>query len=90
MSRVFRDPAVFQTPQEKVLPAIVKQRRPGELNPVLLGARMLDGRKVYSLCDLSLKSWRVGRRTTPIQIYATDISERPQARAGVYPKSISR
>ena len=87
----FRDPAVFHTLQERVLPVIVKNKPLGE--PIRFWVPGCStGEEVYSLaiCLLEVLPSDVERRR--IQIYATDISEAAiaRARAGVYPKSISR
>ena len=87
----FRDPAVFQTLQEKVLPAIVKHKPLGE--PIRFWVPGCStGEEVYSLAICLLEVLPSDAEQPRIQIYATDISEAAiaRARAGVYPKSISR
>ena len=87
----FRDPAVFQTLQERVLPAIVKHKPLGE--PIRFWVPGCStGEEVYSLAICLLEVLPSDAERPRIQIYATDISEAviARARAGVYPKSISR
>ena len=85
----FRDPAVFQTLQERVLPAIVKHKPLGE--PIRLWVPGCStGEEVYSLAICLLEVLPSDVERPRIQIYATDISEAAIERAGVYPKSISR
>ena len=87
----FRDRAVFQTLQERVLPAIVKHKPLGE--PIRFWVPGCStGEEVYSLAICLLEVLPSDAERPRIQIYATDISEAviARARAGVYPKSISR
>ena len=87
----FRDPAVFQTLRESVLPQIVKRKQLGE--PIRLWVPGCStGEEVYSLAICLLEVLPSDVERPRIQIYATDISEAAIARgrAGVYPKSISR
>ena len=87
----FRDPPVFETLQERVLPVIVKNKRLGE--PIRFWVPGCStGEEVYSLAICLLETLRSDVERPRIQIYATDISEAAieRARAGVYPKSISR
>ena len=87
----FRDPAVFQTLQERVLPAIVKQKPLGE--PIRFWVPGCStGEEVYSLAICLLEVLPSDAERPRIQIYATDISEAAiaRARSGVYPKSITR
>ena len=87
----FRDPAVFQTLQERVLPQIIKRKPLGE--PIRFWVPGCStGEEVYSLAICLLEVLPSDEERPRIQIYATDISEAAIARgrAGVYPKSISR
>ena len=87
----FRDPAVFQTLQERVLPAIVKHKPLGE--PIRFWVPGCStGEEVYSLAICLLEVLPSDAERPRIQIYATDVSEAAitRARAGVYPRSISR
>ena len=87
----FRDPEVFQTLRERVLPQIVKRKQLGE--PIRLWVPGCStGEEVYSLAICLLEVLPADVERPRIQIYATDISEAAIARgrAGVYPKSISR
>ena len=87
----FRDPAVFQTLQERVLPAIVKHKPLGE--PIRFWVPGCStGEEVYSLAICLSEALPSDAERPRIQIYATDISEGAiaRARSGVYPKSITR
>ena len=87
----FRDPAVFQTLQERVLPAIVKQKPLGE--PIRFWVPGCStGEEVYSLAICLSEVLPSDAERPRIQIYATDISEAAiaRARSGVYSKSITR
>ncbi len=87
----FRDPAVFHTLQKRVLPVIVKNKPLGE--PIRFWVPGCStGEEVYSLAICLLEVLPSDVERPRIQIYATDISETSiaRARAGEYPKSISR
>jgi two-component system, chemotaxis family, CheB/CheR fusion protein len=87
----FRDPEVFQTLRERVLPQIVKRKPLGESIRLWVPG-CSTGEEVYSLAICLLEVLPADVERPRIQIYATDISEAAIARgrAGVYPKSISR
>ena len=87
----FRDPAVFQTLQERVLPTIVKRKPLGE--PIRFWVPGCStGEEVYSLAICLSEVLPPDAERPRIQIYATDISEAAiaRARSGMYPKSITR
>ena len=87
----FRDPAVFHTLLKRVLPVIVKNKPLGE--PIRFWVPGCStGEEVYSLAICLFEVLPSDAERPRIQIYATDISETAiaRARAGVYPKSISR
>ena len=87
----FRDPAVFQTLQERVLPAIIKHKPLGE--PIRFWVPGCStGEEVYSLAICLSEVLPSDAERPRIQIYATDISEAAiaRARSGIYPKSITR
>ena len=76
----FRDPAVFQTLQEKVLPAIVKHKPLGE--PIRFWVPGCStGEEVYSLAICLLEVLPSDVERPRIQIYATDVSDAAIARA---------
>jgi two-component system, chemotaxis family, CheB/CheR fusion protein len=81
----FRELAVFQELREKVFPALVAGR--GRENPLRAWVPgCATGEEAYSLA-ISLTEFLDERRlSVPIQIFATDISERAiqKARAGIY------
>ncbi len=87
----FRDPPVFQTLVETVLPLIIKNKSLGD--PIRFWVPGCStGEEVYSLAICLLEALPSDVERPRIQIYATDISETAiaRARAGVYPKSINR
>ena len=87
----FRDPAVFQTLQERVLPTIVKRKPLGE--PIRFWVPGCStGEEVYSLAICLSEVLPSDAERPRIQIYATDISEAAiaRARSGVYARSIAR
>ncbi len=85
----FRDAGAFDTLKSKVFPAILKDRAP-EVPVRIWVAGCSTGEEAYSIaiCLLeSLESWEI---KPPIQIYATDISDRAieKARTGFYKQSL--
>ncbi|MGB7790914.1 MAG: chemotaxis protein CheB [Terrimicrobiaceae bacterium] len=87
----FRDPAVFQTLQERVLPAIIKHKPLGESIRFWVPG-CSTGEEVYSLAICLSEVLPSDAERPRIQIYATDISEAAVARgrSGVYARSITR
>ena len=82
----FREPEVFRSLQNKILPNLLSGKASGE--PVRLWiAGCSTGEEAYSLaiCLLEVLGGRIG--TMPVQIFGTDVSEEAveKARAGIYP-----
>ncbi len=87
----FRDPAAFQVLRRKVFPRLLEQRRRGEAIRIWV-AGCSSGEEAYSVAITLLECLGGRTRHVPLQIFATDISDRAleKARAGVYPASIAR
>jgi len=86
----FRDPEAFEILREKVFPKLLKQRAAdGPLRIWVAGCS--TGEEVYSLAITLFDTMGEMRAAVPVQIFATDISEKAieQARAGSYPTSIA-
>lgn len=85
VTQFFRDPEAFAALKERVFPALINSRAPGQ--PVRIWvAGCATGEEVYSLA-ISLLEYMDGRPETPaIKILATDLNETAleKARAGVY------
>jgi two-component system, chemotaxis family, CheB/CheR fusion protein len=85
----FRDPAGFADLQRHVIKPIVAQTP--EAQPIRVWVPgCATGEEAYSLAILFLEELIEARKSCPLQIFATDISEQSLAlaRAGVYPESI--
>jgi len=82
----FRDPDYFEFLQENVLPAILAQHAP-ENTPVRIWVPGCStGEEAYSLGILLREAMEKEAHSVPVQIFATDLSERAieQARNGLY------
>ncbi|MFH5806524.1 CheR family methyltransferase [Alienimonas sp. DA493] len=89
VTRFFRDPETFEALAGDVLPAIAGRR--GKDDPFRVWvAGCSTGEEAYSVAMTLMDFLGDGSRTTPIQIFATDVSEAAvaEARAGVYGKRI--
>jgi len=86
----FRDPEAFEVLREKFFPAILRDKSPDAPIRVWVPA-CSTGEEAYSLaiCWLEFLGDRVA--TTPIQIFASDVSDAviEKARTGLYPKNIA-
>lgn len=85
----FRDPAVFETLAEKIIPPLVQSCSPGQPIRVWV-AGCSTGEEAYSLAMLFLEHIKLSRRDVRIQIFATDADPDAVARAreGTYPATI--
>ena len=83
----FRDPDVFRALRNKILPKILALKRAGDPIRVWVPG-CSTGEEVYSIAICLLESLGDRAASTPIQIFASDISEWAvdRARAGVYLK----
>jgi two-component system, chemotaxis family, CheB/CheR fusion protein len=83
----FRDPEVFASLQKKVIPRILASKPAGEPVRVWV-AGCSSGGEAYSIAMILLEVLGEKASSTPIQIFATDVSEEAidKARNGVYPE----
>ena len=82
----FRDPEVFRALRNKILPQILARKPAGEAIRIWVPG-CSGGEEVYSLAICLLENMGDRASSTPIQIFASDISEQAidKARAGQYP-----
>jgi two-component system CheB/CheR fusion protein len=87
----FRDPEAFEALSKEVFSKLIKDRPPGLPIRVWVPA-CSTGEEVYSIAISLLEFLGDRAATTPVQIFASDISELAiqKARLGEYPESISR
>jgi len=85
----FRDPETHEVLANRIIPEILKGKKPGESVRVWVPG-CSTGEEVYSAAILILEALEKTRSVHPVQIFASDISERALARAreGFYPDSI--
>ncbi|HVE39830.1 MAG TPA: PAS domain S-box protein [Planctomycetota bacterium] len=85
----FRDPESHDVIAKRIIPDLLKPKRAGESVRVWVPG-CSTGEEVYSTAILLLEALEKTRSVHPIQIFASDISERALARAreGFYPESI--
>jgi two-component system CheB/CheR fusion protein len=89
VTQFFRDPESFDVLREKVFPPILQNRPP--TSPVRIWvAGCATGEEVYSLAMCLLEYLADTRKSVPIKILATDLSEAAleKARSGIYPDNI--
>jgi two-component system CheB/CheR fusion protein len=90
VTRFFRDPESFQALADKVFPGIVKDRSSeGSIRIWVPGCA--TGEEAYSVAIALLEHLGDDAGATPIQIFATDVSDKAidRARSGSYPDSIN-
>ncbi|MGD1072937.1 MAG: chemotaxis protein CheB [Bryobacteraceae bacterium] len=83
----FRDPDVFRALRGRIIPQILAREPEGD--PIRIWVPGCStGEEAYSIAICLFESLRDRATSTPIQIFASDISEQAvdRARAGVYPK----
>jgi two-component system CheB/CheR fusion protein len=90
VTRFFRDRETFDTLKANVFPRLMENRSPDDSIRVWIPG-CSTGEEVYSIAMCLLESLGDMARSTPIKIFATDISESAinRARSGVYPENIS-
>jgi two-component system CheB/CheR fusion protein len=91
VTRFFREPESFKALAETVFPAILAARQ-GNEDPVRIWVPgCATGEEPYSIAIALLEALGENAGATPIQIFATDVSEIAieHARTGTYPDSIS-
>jgi two-component system CheB/CheR fusion protein len=91
VTEFFRDPDSFNALKEQVFPNLLKNRAADAAIRVWVPG-CATGEEVYSLAILLVEFLGSEGAKTPIQIFATDISEHAltKARAGMYSESIER
>ncbi|HXJ83012.1 MAG TPA: chemotaxis protein CheB, partial [Candidatus Methylomirabilis sp.] len=90
VTRFFRDPPAWRFLEEKVLPALLREREAAApLRAWVAGCG--TGEEAYSLAMLLSEQVQAAPRSGPIQIFASDVNDQALdfARAGVYPESIA-
>ena len=89
VTRFFREPESFQALARDVFPAIV-EARPHDQPIRAWVSGCATGEEAYSLAIALVEFLQRNQLDTPVQIFATDVSETAveQARTGVYPPSI--
>ena len=89
VTRFFRDPDVFGTLSKSIFPELLKRRQPEESIRVWVPG-CATGQEAYSVAICIVESLGSSPRSTPIQVFATDLSDAAiaSARAGLYPHTI--
>src|SRR5262252_4222632 len=89
VTRFFRDPESFEALAREVFPAIVQGRAPDQPIRVWVSG-CATGEEAYSLAISLVEFLQKNQIDSPVQIFATDVSEVAveQARTGVFPPSI--
>jgi two-component system CheB/CheR fusion protein len=89
VTRFFREPDSFDALAREVFPDIIKGRMANEPIRVWVSG-CATGEEAYSLAIALVEFLQKNQAETPVQIFATDVSETAveQARNGVYPPSI--
>src|SRR5215831_9974609 len=84
----FRDPEATEYLRKVLLPKIIKSKSPNEPIRIWVPA-CSSGEEAYSLAILLMEVLGERAPTTPIQIFATDLSETAisKARIGIYSKT---
>lgn len=87
----FRDPESFAALSKTAFPSLIKDR-PAGLSIRLWIAGCSSGEEVYSIAILLLEFLAESKKQYPIQIFATDISDKviQKARLGIYPNTIAQ
>jgi two-component system, chemotaxis family, CheB/CheR fusion protein len=89
VTRFFRDPELFTVLSETVFPEMLKRREPGGAIRIWIPG-CATGQEAYSIAISVIESLGNAPTATPIQLFATDLSDAAItiARAGLYPHSI--
>ncbi|HEV7732134.1 MAG TPA: chemotaxis protein CheB [Candidatus Binatia bacterium] len=89
VTRFFREPQSFAALAEHVLPRVFDEHRDGAVRAWVVGCA--TGEEAYSLAIAMIEYLEGRGDRTPIQIFATDVSEDAvqRARIGLYPPSIA-
>ena len=89
VTNFFRDPQVFRYLEERIIPKLLKRKKPGEqLRVWSIGCA--TGEEAYSLAMLLLEAAANARTPPSIQVFATDLhhSSLKKARDGFFPGDI--
>ncbi len=89
VTRFFREPESFEILTKKVFPAATSNRAENEPIRIWIPG-CSTGEEAYSVAVVLMEYLGESAGNTPVQIFATDISEQAieRARAGVYPETI--
>ncbi|HWB53814.1 MAG TPA: CheR family methyltransferase, partial [Tepidisphaeraceae bacterium] len=89
VTRFFRDPDSYKTLIQKVFPGILDNRR-GDTPVRIWVPGCSTGEEAYSVAIALMEYLGDRAAATPVQIFATDVSESAveQARLGIYPENI--
>ncbi|HET7453782.1 MAG TPA: CheR family methyltransferase, partial [Thermoanaerobaculia bacterium] len=87
----FRAPDSYKILKRKVFPKLLRNRRPDDVVRLWIPG-CATGEEVYSLAMVLFEAIEDARNAPPVQIFATDISEKAieEARTGIYPASIGQ
>src|SRR5262249_38803750 len=90
VTRFFREPASFEALKERILPA-ARENRPGAQRLRLWVCGCSTGEEASSLAMTVLEFLDEAGQNTPMQVFATDVSESAieHARNGIYPENIA-
>ena len=90
VTRFFREPASFEALKERILP-VAMENRGGDQPMRLWVCGCSSGEEAYSLAITVLEFLDDLGQSTPMQLFATDVSESAieHARNGIYPESIA-
>jgi two-component system CheB/CheR fusion protein len=85
----FREPSSFALLAERVFPELGRRRVDGPIRVWVPGCA--TGEEAYSIAIALVESLGADASATPVQIFATDVSELAveHARSGIYPENIS-
>ena len=89
VTNFFRDREAFEALERDVIPALFKDKGPGEEVRAWVAA-CASGEEAYSLAILLAEQAALGETAPPFQVFASDIDDRAidTARAGIFPGSI--
>lgn len=90
VTKFFRDPPVFEELKKQVFPALVKNRARGDVIRIWV-AGCSGGEEAYSVLICLLEFLEENGLTFPIQLFATDLSDKEiaKARTGLYIENIA-
>jgi two-component system, chemotaxis family, CheB/CheR fusion protein len=89
VTRFFRDPEAYEALAKTVIPELVRQHTPDQ--PIRIWVPgCSSGEEAYSLAMLFLEELSASKRSTKLQVFASDVSPEAIAngRKGVFPESI--